>query len=112
MQTEQIKSLVVDALDDMKAQNITELDVRGRTSVTDWMIIASGTSNRHVTAVAANVEEKAKHAGLRPNGTEGRAAADWVLIDLGDVVVHVMTDQSRHFYDLERLWGEPEDNAE
>ncbi|MFC3680384.1 ribosome silencing factor [Bacterioplanoides pacificum] len=112
MQTEQIKSLVVDALDDMKAQNITELDVRGRTSVTDWMIIATGTSNRHVTAVAANVEEKAKHAGLRPNGTEGRAAADWVLIDLGDVVVHVMTDQSRHFYDLERLWGEPEDNAE
>jgi ribosome-associated protein len=109
MQTEQIKSLVVDALDDMKAQNITELDVRGRTSVTDWMIIATGTSNRHVTAVAANVEEKAKHAGLRPNGTEGRAAADWVLIDLGDVVVHVMTDQSRHFYDLERLWGEPED---
>lgn len=112
MQTEQIKSLVVDALDDMKAQDITELDVRGRTSVTDWMIIATGTSNRHVTAVAANVEEKAKHAGLRPNGTEGRAAADWVLIDLGDVVVHVMTDQSRHFYDLERLWGEPEDNAE
>lgn len=111
MQTEQIKSLVVDALDDMKAQNITELDVRGRTSVTDWMIIATGTSNRHVTAVAANVEEKAKHAGLRPNGTEGRAAADWVLIDLGDVVVHVMTDQSRHFYDLERLWGEPEDTG-
>lgn len=112
MQTEQIKSLVVDALDDMKAQNITELDVRGRTSVTDWMIIATGTSNRHVTAVAGNVEEKAKHAGLRPNGTEGRAAADWVLIDLGDVVVHVMTDQSRHFYDLERLWGEPEDNED
>lgn len=112
MQTEQIKSLVVDALDDMKAQNITELDVRGRTSVTDWMIIATGTSNRHVAAVAGNVEEKSKHAGLRPNGTEGRAASDWVLIDLGDVVVHVMTDQARHFYDLERLWGEPEDSGE
>lgn len=107
MQTEQIKSLVIDALEDLKAQNITLLDVRGRTSVTDWMIIATGTSNRHVSAVAANVEEKAKLAGLRPNGTEGRAAADWVLIDLIDVVVHVMTDQSRHFYDLERLWGEP-----
>ena len=112
MQTGQIKSVVVDALDDMKAQNITELDVRGRTSVTDWMIIATGTSNRHVTAVAGNVEEKAKHAGLRPNGTEGRAAADGVRIDLGDVVVHVMTDQSRHFYDLERLWGEPEDSED
>lgn len=112
MQTEQIQTLVVDALDEMKAQNITQLDVRGRTSVTDWMIIATGTSNRHVSAVAANVETKAKHAGLRPNGTEGRAASDWVLIDLGDVVVHVMTDQSRHFYDLERLWGEPEDQAD
>jgi ribosome-associated protein len=109
MQTEQIKNLVVDSLDDMKARDITILDVRGRTSVTDWMVIATGTSNRHVTAVAGHVEEKAKHAGLRPNGTEGRAVADWVLIDLIDVVVHVMTDQSRHFYDLERLWGEPAD---
>ena len=110
MQTEQIKSLVVDALEDMKAQNITVLDVRGRTSVTDWMVIATGTSSRHVSAVVGNVEEKAKHAGLRPNGTEGRGASDWVLIDLFDVVVHVMTDQARHFYDLERLWGEPDDS--
>ncbi len=108
MQTDEIKNLVVDALDDMKAQNITVLDVRGRTSVTDWMVIANGTSNRHVAAVAGNVEEKAKAAGLRPNGTEGRATSDWVLIDLFDVVVHVMTEQARHFYDLERLWGEPE----
>ncbi|AHK15027.1 MULTISPECIES: ribosome silencing factor [Thalassolituus] len=112
MQIEQIKSLVIEALEDMKAQNITVLDVRGRTSVTDWMIIANGTSNRHVGAVASNVEEKAKHAGLRPNGMEGRAAADWVLIDLIDVVVHVMTEQARHFYDLERLWGEPKADAE
>lgn len=107
MQADEIKTLVIDALDDMKAQNITVLDVRGRTSVTDWMVIATGTSNRHVSAVAGNVEEKAKAAGLRANGTEGRAASDWVLIDLFDVVVHVMTDQARHFYDLERLWGEP-----
>jgi len=112
MQTEQIKELVINALEDMKAQNITVLDVRGRTSVTDWMIIANGTSSRHVNAVAGNVEEKAKHAGLKPNGTEGRAASDWVLIDLIDVVVHVMTEQARHFYDLERLWGETEDSRE
>lgn len=108
MQTEQLKSLVVDALEDMKAQNVTLLDVRGRTSVTDFMIIATGTSSRHVTAVAGNVEEKVKAAGMMPNSTEGRASSDWVLIDLFDVVVHVMTDQARHFYDLERLWGEPE----
>jgi ribosome-associated protein len=106
MQTEDIKALVVNALDDMKARDITVLDVRDRTSVTDWMVIATGTSSRHVSAVAANVEEKAKAAGLRAAGTEGRAAADWVLIDLFDVIVHVMTDQARHFYDLERLWGE------
>lgn len=107
MQTEQIKSLVTDALEDLKAQDITLLDVRGRTSVTDWMIIANGTSSRHVAAVAANVEEKAKHAGLQPLGVEGQGNSDWVLIDLVDVIVHVMTDQARHFYDLERLWGEP-----
>ncbi|MDF1762296.1 MAG: ribosome silencing factor [Oleibacter sp.] len=111
MHTDEIKTLVIDALEDLKAQNITVLDVRGRTSITDWMVIANGTSNRHVTAVAANVEEKAKHAGLKPNGTEGRAASDWVLIDLIDVVVHVMTDQARHFYDLERLWGEPQEDT-
>src|SRR5690554_6589801 len=82
MQTEQIKALVIDALEDLKAQNITALDVRGRTSVTDWMIIANGTSARHVAAVAANVEEKAKHSGLQPLGDEGRSNTDWVLIDL------------------------------
>ncbi|MGB1091418.1 MAG: ribosome silencing factor [Oceanobacter sp.] len=107
MQIEEIKDLVVNALDDMKATDITVLDVRERTSFTDWMIIATGTSSRHVSAVAGNVEEKARHSGLRPAGTEGRASSDWVLIDLVDVVVHVMTDQARHFYDLERLWGEP-----
>lgn len=108
MQTNQLKTLVVDALDDMKAQNITVLDVRGRTSVTDFMIIATGTSSRHVAAVASNVEEKIKKSGVTPNGTEGRSSSDWVLIDLFDVIVHIMTDQARHFYDLERLWGEPE----
>ena len=107
MQTEQIKQLVIDALEDLKAQDIITLDVRGRTSVTDWMVIATGTSSRHVAAVANNVEEKSKAAGLQPMGVEGRGGADWVLIDLVDVVVHVMTDQARHFYDLERLWGEP-----
>ncbi len=107
MQTEQIKALVITALEDLKAKNITILDVRGRTSVTDWMIIANGTSSRHVAAVAANVEEKAKHSGMQPLGVEGRGNSDWVLIDLVDVVVHVMTETAREFYDLERLWGEP-----
>lgn len=111
MQAEQIKNLAVSALEDLKAQNIITLDVRGRTSVTDWMIIATGTSTRHVAAVANNVEEKAKENGLQPKGVEGRGGSDWVLIDLIDVVVHVMTEQARDFYDLERLWGEPTSTA-
>lgn len=106
MQTEEMKDLIIEALEDMKAQNITILDVQGKTSVTDYMVIATGTSNRHAQAVADNVAEVAKKSDLKPQGTEGRASSDWVLIDLGDVVVHVMTEQARHFYDLERLWGE------
>lgn len=107
MQAEQLKEITINALEDLKAQHITILDVRGRTSVTDWMIIATGTSTRHVAAVANNVEEKAKENGLQPMGVEGRGGSDWVLIDLTDVIVHVMTEQARQFYDLERLWGEP-----
>jgi len=108
MDSESLKELVIDALDDMKAQEILVIDVAARTSVTDFMVIATGTSSRHVQAVADNVAEKVKEAGLMPLGSEGRGNSDWVLIDLGDAVVHVMTAQAREYYDLERLWGEPE----
>ena len=108
MDSESLKELVIDALDDMKAQEILVIDVAERTSVTDFMVIATGTSSRHVQAVADNVAEKVKEAGLMPLGSEGRGNSDWVLIDLGDAVVHVMTAQAREYYDLERLWGEPE----
>jgi len=111
MDVASLKPIVIGALEDMKAQNITELDVVGRTSVTDLMVIACGTSNRHVQAVADNVSEKVKAAGVQPLGAEGRGNSDWVLIDLGDIIVHVMTAQAREFYDLERLWGQPEANA-
>ena len=110
MDVASLKPIVIEALDDMKAQNITELDVLGRTSVTDLMIIASGTSSRHVQAVADNVAERVKEKGIQPLGAEGRGNSDWVLIDLGDIIVHVMTAQAREFYDLERLWGSPEDS--
>lgn len=112
MDVESLKPIVIEALEDMKAQNITELDVIGRTSVTDLMVIASGTSNRHVQAVADNVSEKVKELGVQPLGAEGRGHSDWVLIDLGDIIVHVMTAQAREFYDLERLWGVPEDASD
>ena len=103
-----LKKLVIDSLEDLKAQDITVLDVTNRTSMTDIMVIATGTSSRHAQALADNVSEKAKAAGEMPLGSEGRGDSDWVLIDLGDVVVHVMTAQSREYYDLESLWGESE----
>ena len=105
-----ITDLVVDALDDLKAVDTKIVDVRGLSSVMDFLVVASGNSSRHVKSLADNVVVKAKEAGCPPIGVEGENDADWVLVDLGDVVVHVMQPAARSFYDLERLWsGEPRD---
>ena len=106
MQTEQLLPIVIDALEDLKAQEIKVLDVRGMSSITDYMIIASGSSNRQVAAIAGNVSKKAKEHGCRPLGEEGTSEGEWVLVDLGDIIVHVMQPQVRDFYQLEKLWGE------
>ena len=103
-----LEKLALKALEDMKAVNIKVLDVRGLTDVADTMIVASGTSDRHVRAIAENVVVKAKAAGQRPLGTEGRQDAEWVLIDLQDVLVHVMLPRIREFYALEQLWEAPQ----
>jgi len=92
------------ALEDVKAQDIVELDVRGITDIAEYMVIASGTSSRHVNALASNVGEEAKKAGFRPLGTEGQQDSEWVLLDLGYVIVHVMMPATRRLYDLESLW--------
>ncbi len=92
------------ALDDLKAQNVTVLDVRNLTDVTDTIVIASGTSDRHVKSLAGSVYEKAKQAGFRPLGIEGEQEGEWVLVDLQDVIVHVMLPRVREFYGLEKLW--------
>ncbi len=99
-----LQTVVLDALADMKAHEVKILDVRGLTDITDTMIIASGTSDRHVRSVAERVVEKAKAAGFRPYGVEGRQDSDWVLIDLHEVIVHVMLPRVREFYGLEKLW--------
>ena len=111
MQAEALKTLVVDALDDLKAVNPVTLDVTALTDVMDYLVIASGTSNRHVKSLADNVCMKAREEGVRPLGVEGEDAGDWVLVDFGDVVVHVMQPAARDFYDLERLWSAPPESA-
>ena len=99
-----LQHAVTTALDDMKAANVRVLDVRGLTDIADTMVIASGNSDRHVRSIAERVVEKAKAAGFRPLGTEGARDGEWVLVDLQDLIVHVMLPRVREFYGLERLW--------
>ncbi len=104
---EPLKAIVIDALEDLKAVNPVSIDVRGLTDVMDWMIVASGNSNRHVKSLADNLSVSAKASGYMPIGIEGMDAGEWVLVDLGDVVAHIMMPATRDFYDLERLWLDP-----
>ena len=105
MNSEALTDLIVDTLDDGKAKDIVRLDVRDMTSVTDYMVVASGTSNRHVKALVDNVADKAKAAGHRPIGIEGAEGGEWVLLDLQDSLLHVMLPKVREFYNLEKLWS-------
>ncbi|MBT8099081.1 MAG: ribosome silencing factor [Gammaproteobacteria bacterium] len=112
MNSEELADLVVGALDDVKDQDIVKLNVSIMTTVTDYMIVASGTSNRHVKALVDNVAEKARQAGRRPIGVEGEDGGEWVLLDLEDALVHVMLPKVREFYNLEKLWSlDPAANA-
>jgi len=105
MNSEQLSELVVEALESVKGRDIVRLDVRDLTTVTDYMVVASGSSNRHVSALADAVQEYARAAGHRPLGIEGADAGEWILIDLGDTLVHVMLPRVREFYNLEKLWS-------
>jgi ribosome-associated protein len=99
-----LQDVVLDALADMKAVDVKALDVRGLTDITDTMVVASGTSDRHVKSIADRVVQRCKEAGFRPFGMEGERDGDWVLVDLHDVVLHVMLPRIREFYALEKLW--------
>jgi ribosome-associated protein len=101
---------VLSVLEDIKAQDVLAIDVRGRCSFADWIVIATGTSDRHVKSIAGRLVTAAKQAGVPPLGVEGEREGEWVLVDLADIVVHVMLPAARAFYSLEKLWqvdGEP-----
>lgn len=99
-----LREIVLDALADMKAVDVQALDVRGLTDITDTMVVASGTSDRHVKSIADRVVQRCREAGFRPFGLEGERDGEWVLLDLNDVVLHVMLPRVRQFYSLEKLW--------
>ena len=105
MQHEQLKAFVIDKIDDMKGRDIVELDVKGKSTITDTMIICSGNSKRHVSSIAEHVQLESKRAGISPLNVEGKETGEWVLLDLGEIIVHIMQDESRDFYQLEKLWG-------
>jgi ribosome-associated protein len=108
MNLEEMKAAVVDALEDVKANDISVIDVSGMTSLTSYMIIASGSSNRQTKALADNVQKKLKEKGAEIYGVEGEQEGEWVLVDLGDIVVHIMLPATRDYYNLEQLWGAAE----
>lgn len=112
MQVEALRDLVVQTLDDMKAIDLTVIDVRGKTSITDFFVLASGTSDRHVKAMAETVIYKAKEAGEMPLGNEGVNEGEWALVDLNGVVVHLMLPKVRDYYQLEKLWQHDVPKAE
>ncbi|MGC1548720.1 MAG: ribosome silencing factor [Rhodanobacter sp.] len=102
--TATLRKAVILAVEELKAKDVREIDVRGKTSIADVLVIASGTSARHVKSIADEVVKFAKQAGVMPLGVEGEQEGEWVLVDLGDVIVHVMLPRIREFYGLERLW--------
>jgi ribosome-associated protein len=105
LQGKALQDFVIDKIDDLKGQDIVAIDVHGKSSITDCMIICTGTSTRHVMSIADHVVQESRAAGMLPLGVEGEAAADWIVVDLGDVMVHVMQEESRRLYELEKLWS-------
>lgn len=101
----ELNQIITQALEDVKGKDIVQMDVRELSDIMDTLVIATGTSSRHVKSLASNVVEDAKHQGHQPLGVEGADTGDWVLVDFGDIVVHVMQEETRGFYDLEKLWS-------
>lgn len=112
MNIKKLIDITLDALNDGKALDVTVFEVSKLTSISDYMIIASGRSNRQVSALADRVVEAAKANGVKPLGVEGKREGEWVLVDLGDIIVHIMHPETREYYQLEKLWGSEADRSE
>lgn len=105
MQVTELQSFIIDKIDDLKGQDTVAINVKGKSSITDYMIICTGTSSRHVASIADHIVDSAKEINISALGVEGKQDADWVVVDLGDVIVHVMQDEARQLYALEKLWS-------
>lgn len=105
MQGQELQSFVIDKIEDFKGLDIVSIDVSKTSSITDCMIICTGTSSKHVQSIANHVVQSARLAGMLPLGVEGESAGDWVVVDLDDVIVHVLQEDSRQLYELEKLWS-------
>ncbi len=105
MQGQELHAFIIDKIDNMKGRDIITLDVRGTSTITDAMIVCSGNSSRHVSAIAHHLASEARHAGLDLLSVEGQVSGEWALVDMGSVIVHVMQDEPRDFYQLEKLWS-------
>lgn len=105
MQSIDLKTFIIDKVEDMKARDVVTIDVSEKSTVTDTLVICSGNSKRHVMSIADNVVVKSKQANIPPLSVEGKDSGEWVLVDLGEVILHVMQDETRDFYQLEKLWA-------
>jgi ribosome-associated protein len=105
LQLEALNDFLIDKADDMKAEDIKTINVQGKSSITDFMIVCTGNSKRHVASIADHVAKEAKIAGVEPLGIDGEALGEWVVVDLGTTMVHIMQEEQRELYQLEKLWG-------
>ncbi|MBP8098853.1 MAG: ribosome silencing factor [Acinetobacter sp.] len=105
MQGTELQKFIIDQLDDAKAEDVITIDVQGKSSITDQLIICTGTSSRHLISVADRLVDACRKNGLMPLGVEGQGISDWVVVDLGEAIVHIMQDESRRMYELEKLWS-------
>lgn len=107
MQAEALRDFVIDKVAELKGRDVQVLDVQEKTDIAEYMVVCSGSSKTHVRSIANHVATESKHAGVPPLGVEGSELSEWVLVDLGDVILHVMQEATRDFYQLEKLWGHP-----